>query len=128
MEGLNGRQGMNGACTKVQWACGASYACYGGSSAWGQALSTLLIVLPLTNLSLSVPSHLCSGQMEAGMQRQRRRQERAAAAAQRGGPWLLQLLRRGWLRAGELATDHTRSVLILSVFAFKVSSARWIGR
>jgi hypothetical protein len=38
----------------------------------------------------------------------------------RGGPWLLRLLRRGWVRAGELATDHTRSVLILSVFAFKV--------
>ncbi|GAB4816887.1 hypothetical protein N2152v2_003933 [Parachlorella kessleri] len=52
--------------------------------------------------------------------RQQRRQERLTAAQRRGGPWLLQLLRRGWLRAGELATDHTRSVLILSVFAFKL--------
>lgn len=57
---------------------------------------------------------------------QRRRQGRAAAAAQRGGPRLLQLARLGWLRAGELAADHTRSVLILSVFAFKVWLGGWV--
>ena len=59
-------------------------------------------------------------QLEHEQGQQRRRQERLMAVQRRGGPWLLQLLRRGWLRAGELATDHTRSVLILSVFAFKV--------
>lgn len=59
------------------------------------------------------------------MQQERARvRQRADRLAQlqggRGAAWLLRLLRRAWLRTGHLVADHSRSALILAVFAFKV--------
>lgn len=65
------------------------------------------------------PAHAL--QMQQEQERQRRRSERLSRlAAPQAGPWLWRLLRRSWARAGHLAADHTRSTLILAVFAFKV--------
>lgn len=72
------------------------------------------------------------------MQQERARQQRRAdrlarLAAPGGGNWLWRLMRRGWVQAGYAVADHTRSALILSVFAFKVSAVRdvrggcWVG-
>lgn len=59
--------------------------------------------------------------MQQDQERRRRRAERLSRLARPGGgPWLWRLLRQGWARAGHLAADHTRSTLILAVFAFKV--------
>ncbi|EFN57496.1 hypothetical protein CHLNCDRAFT_48657 [Chlorella variabilis] len=59
--------------------------------------------------------------MQQDQERRRRRAERLSRLARPGGgPWLWRLLRQGWARAGHLAADHTRSTLILAVFAFKL--------
>lgn len=69
-------------------------------------------------------------QMQQEQARQQRRADRLARlAGPSGGNWLWRLLRRGWVQAGYAVADHTRSALILSVFAFKVrASLRWLPR
>lgn len=69
-------------------------------------------------------------QMQQKQARQQRRADRLARlAGPSGGSWLWRLLRRGWVQAGYAVADHTRSALILSVFAFKVrASLRWLPR
>ena len=67
-------------------------------------------------------------QVQQERARQQRRADRLARlAGPSGGNWLWRLLRRGWVRAGYAVADHTRSALILSVFAFKVRPVqlRW---
>jgi hypothetical protein len=68
-------------------------------------------------------------QMQQDRDRLQRRAERLSRlGGGEGGPWLWRLLRQGWARAGYAAADHTRSALILSVFAFKVCGwATWRG-
>ena len=51
--------------------------------------------------------------------KQRQRQQQLQAALQ-SGPWLVRVLRQGWLHSSYALADHTRNALILSVFAFKV--------
>ena len=51
--------------------------------------------------------------------KQRLRQHQLQAALQ-SGPWLVRVLRQGWLHSSYALADHTRNALILSVFAFKV--------
>ncbi len=54
-------------------------------------------------------------------QRRGARLARLRAGGEGGGAaWLWSLLRRGWARAGYAVADHSRSALILAVFAFKV--------
>lgn len=71
-------------------------------------------------LGLSVARVSGAEVAEAARARAARRAARLAAARRPGSPSPLGLLRWAWLRAGHLAVDHTRSALILSVFAFKV--------
>jgi peroxin-12 len=63
-----------------------------------------------------------SGQEAAASERARqaRRSERLRGAGAGRGPSALRALRAGWARARGAAADHTRSALVLSVFAFKV--------
>ncbi len=58
--------------------------------------------------------------------KQQRRQGQLTAAGARSS-WLLGLLQRGLLRANYIVNDHSRSVLILSVFAFKVDNSLLLG-
>ena len=67
-------------------------------------------------------------QMQQDRDRLQRRADRFSRLGRpEGGPWLWRLLRQGWARAGYAAADHTRSALILSVFAFKVGGSRRAG-
>ena len=54
--------------------------------------------------------------VERAKQTRRRQQLRQASS---GGSWLLGVLRSAILKASYAFTDHTRNILILSVFAFK---------
>ena len=58
-------------------------------------------------------------QVEVQRRKQRQRQHQLQAALQ-SGPWLVRVLRQGWLHSSYALADHTRNALILSVFAFKV--------
>ena len=62
---------------------------------------------------------LLPAQVEVQRRKQRQRQHQLQAALQ-SGPWLLRVLRQGWLHSSYALADHTRNALILSVFAFKV--------
>jgi peroxin-12 len=79
--------------------------------------------VPDAPVSLWMPWHTprLLPQTQQDRDRLQRRAERLSRLGHpEGGPWLWRLLRQGWARAGYAAADHTRSALILSVFAFKV--------
>lgn len=61
-------------------------------------------------------------QVEVQRRKQRQRQQQLQGALQ-SGPWLVRVLRQGWLHSSYALADHTRNALILSVFAFKVCTA-----
>jgi hypothetical protein len=65
---------------------------------------------------------LLQAAMEKHKQQQRQQQlARIQQQQQRHMLWPLQQLQRLWLLGGNLAADHLRNALILSVFGFKVS-------
>lgn len=57
--------------------------------------------------------------VEVQRRKQRQRQQQLQGALQ-SGPWLVRVLRQGWLHSSYALADHTRNALILSVFAFKL--------
>lgn len=70
-----------------------------------------------------------SGQDAAAAAQQRDARHTARLSRARGGPGgsLLSLLRVAWVRATTAVGEHTRSALILTVFAFKVRNPlRWM--
>jgi hypothetical protein len=70
-----------------------------------------------------VPVLLHSPQAQMEREKQQQRQQQLARAAQHSSR-LSAAAHKWWLLGSSAATDHLRSVLILSVFGFKVRAAQ----
>lgn len=73
-----------------------------------------------------MPAHAQVQQERAVQQRRAARLSRLQGDGRGGAAWLWGLLRRSWARAGYAVADHSRSALILAVFAFKARLGRGV--
>ncbi len=82
------------------------------------------------NSSVCRHVHIYSNCMQVEVQRQKQqRRQQQLQSAQRSSSVIWRLISQGWLKSTYAFADHTRNALILSVFAFKVSTQmpRWLG-
>jgi hypothetical protein len=79
------------------------------------------MALGLTCMLFVSSLHSLQAQMER--EKQQQRQQQLARAAQHSSR-LSAAAHKWWLLGSSAATDHLRSVLILSVFGFKVRAAK----